>query len=176
MKPNTQGCETATVKPRRLTKAEKLARAERRTQIKERGNHPGIIKVARYWTRRYKAGYELRCEDWLLGEKTPATRMTAAYNPHGDFIGGARDAHYLCVKRGIAPILRTNQSNVCSIGYCSRDGKWYGWSHRAIYGFKVGDTIKEGDCTADGPLPIGFTALDIEDAKMMAEVFAESVS
>jgi hypothetical protein len=25
------------------------------------------------------------------------------------------------------------------------DGKWYGWSHRAIYGFKPGDTVKPGD-------------------------------
>jgi len=25
------------------------------------------------------------------------------------------------------------------------DGKYYGWSHRAVYGFGVGDTIKMGD-------------------------------
>ncbi len=169
-------CETATVKPRRLTKSEKLARAKRRTQIKECGNHSGIVVVQRHWTRRYKAGYELRCEEWLHSDEMPAIRMTSAYNPHGEYIGTARNAHYLCVKRGIAPIKANPKHSVCSIGYCSRDGKWYGWSHRAIYGFKVGDTIKKGDCTADGPLPLGFTALDIEDALMMAEAFAASVS
>jgi len=25
------------------------------------------------------------------------------------------------------------------------DGKYYGWSHRAVFGFKIGDKIKEGD-------------------------------
>ena len=32
------------------------------------------------------------------------------------------------------------------VGYSPKDGKWYGWSHRAIYGFKVGSTCKKGDC------------------------------
>ena len=27
-------------------------------------------------------------------------------------------------------------------GKAEADGKWYGWSHRAIHGFKVGDTVK----------------------------------
>lgn len=30
-----------------------------------------------------------------------------------------------------------------SIGKAA-NGKWYGWSHRAVYGFKEGDTIKSG--------------------------------
>ena len=34
----------------------------------------------------------------------------------------------------------------CSIGFCQREQKWYGWSHRAIYGFGIGSTIKKGDC------------------------------
>ena len=32
------------------------------------------------------------------------------------------------------------------VGFSPKDGKWYGWSHRAIYGFKVGSTCKKGDC------------------------------
>lgn len=32
------------------------------------------------------------------------------------------------------------------VGYSPRDGKWYGWSHRAICGFKVGSACKKGDC------------------------------
>lgn len=31
------------------------------------------------------------------------------------------------------------------VGYSPDAGKWYGWSHRAIYGFKVGSTCKKGD-------------------------------
>jgi hypothetical protein len=29
-----------------------------------------------------------------------------------------------------------------SVAQAEADGKWYGWSHRAIYGFGVGDTVK----------------------------------
>lgn len=39
------------------------------------------------------------------------------------------------------------------VGFSPKDGKWYGWSHRAIFGFSVGSTCKKGDChyTADNP-------------------------
>ena len=32
------------------------------------------------------------------------------------------------------------------VGFSPKDGKWYGWSHRAIYGFEVGSTCRKGDC------------------------------
>lgn len=32
------------------------------------------------------------------------------------------------------------------VGFSPKDKKWYGWSHRAIFGFKVGSTCKKGDC------------------------------
>jgi len=32
------------------------------------------------------------------------------------------------------------------VGKSQKDGKWYGWSHRAIYGFEIGSTCKKGDC------------------------------
>lgn len=31
-------------------------------------------------------------------------------------------------------------------GFCPDDKLWYGWSHRAIYGFTIGSTCKKGDC------------------------------
>jgi hypothetical protein len=83
------------------------------------------------------------------------------------------------------------ESKVCSIGKSRKDGKWYGWSHRAIFGFKIGDVVKEGDLTntsgfipeylAEHPeedlsLPIGFKAMTDEDARRMAIAFAEAVS
>ncbi len=36
------------------------------------------------------------------------------------------------------------------IGFSPKDNKWYGWSHRAIYGFEVGSTCKKGDCHYKG--------------------------
>jgi hypothetical protein len=32
------------------------------------------------------------------------------------------------------------------VGFSPKDKKWYGWSHRAIFGFKIGSTCKKGDC------------------------------
>ena len=71
------------------------------------------------------------------------------------------------------------------------NGKWYGWSHRAVYGFKTGDKV-EGDSGAkkvDYPkLPDGnndwdngkyeddFTIRDDDHAKEVAIRFADSVS
>ena len=64
------------------------------------------------------------------------------------------------------------------------------WSHRAIFGFGIGDVVKMGDCCAspgfdeeyiakhpeaDQSLPVGFEAVTLEDAKRMAIAFADSV-
>jgi len=32
------------------------------------------------------------------------------------------------------------------VGFSPKDGKWYGWSHRAIFGFEIGSTCKKGNC------------------------------
>ena len=37
-------------------------------------------------------------------------------------------------------------SKIASIGYCKKEQKWYGWSHRAMLGFGVGSSVKVGDC------------------------------
>jgi hypothetical protein len=45
---------------------------------------------------------------------------------------------------------------VAQIGFSDKEQKWYGWSHRAIYGFGMGDEITEDS--------IGFVPGTIEDA------------
>lgn len=164
-------------------------------------------------TRKYKAGYEVRDElhgvefeaevlsqgkyigrdtDKLLIllNKETTVLVKSAYNSAGDYIGTKQVAHFLCSKKGIKPEKAKPSNNVCSIGFCESEQKWYGWSHRAIFGFGIGDRVKEGDCTAssgwtaeylkdhpedDLSLPIGFTAMTLEDAKRMAITFADSV-
>lgn len=39
----------------------------------------------------------------------------------------------------------TPGSQVHSIGFSPKNQKWYGWSHRAVYGFGIGSKVKEGD-------------------------------
>lgn len=164
-------------------------------------------------TRNYKVGYQVReelsrtnFEAVVLdeyGEIDTETQkvidfitepsdviVQSAYTLSGDYIGNKRTAHLL-FKRGIKPEKANPTHNVCSIGFCEREQKWYGWSHRAIYGFGIGDEVKEGDCTnssgfieeylkehpeEDLSLPVGFIAKDLIDAKRMAIAFASSVS
>jgi len=32
------------------------------------------------------------------------------------------------------------------LGFSTKDHKWYGWSHSAIFGFEIGSECKKGDC------------------------------
>ena len=164
-------------------------------------------------TRKYKAGYEVREElcktdfeavtigaqthdpqeiiNYINEHKGEHVIVKSAYTPDGYYIGSPESAKFLIKKLGIKPELSKSDNNVCSIGFCEREQKWYGWSHRAIFGFGIGDTVKEGDCTnssgrteeylkehpeEDRSLPIGFTARNLDDAKRMAIAFADSVS
>lgn len=88
--------------------------------------------------------YELREQTMEIEGSAPVT-ITSAHTPNGAYIGNEDWAQEL-EKRGIAPELRTPDSGVCSIGFCEQEQKWYGWSHRAIWGFGIGDTVKKGNC------------------------------
>ena len=122
-------------------------------------------------------------------ESQQPCEMESFYSKDGGYIGRWDDFEKLVMKRGINPEKANVRDNVCSIGKSRHDGKWYGWSHRAIYGFSIGDTVKEGDCCAmcgtleefrtsenDKSLPVGFVAKTEEDCKRMAIAFADSVS
>jgi hypothetical protein len=101
--------------------------------------------------------------------------MRWAENLEGDYIGTPREAFYLCRTKGIRPEKIDYRAKVCSIGFCEQEQKWYGWSHRAMYGFGVGDEVKKGDGAAES-LPVGFVAKTLDDAKRIATAFARSVS
>ena len=151
-------------------------------------------------TRRYKAGYEVRTE-LIDGKEFECAdfEIKSAYTPDGHYIGSSKDAYRLCKLRGIKPQPRlpkkpeanNGRGRTCSIGFCEREQKWYGWSHRAISGFGIGAEVVKGDCCAssgwtdeylkehpeeDLSLPVGFVATSLDDAKRMAIAFAESVS
>lgn len=65
--------------------------------------------------------------------------------------------------------------------------KWFGWSHRGKAGFGVGSVVKKGDVIEDESegekfykdgkgFKAGFKAKTLEDAKKMAELYAERMS
>ena len=41
---------------------------------------------------------------------------------------------------------RGNGDNTTNLGFNPEEQKWYGWSHRAIFGFGIGSECKEGNC------------------------------
>ena len=97
--------------------------------------------------RRYKAGYEIRTEyydDSRYGGDGLTVKV--AYTPSGDYIGDTKFAYRLCKKWGIRPEKISQNHSVCSIGFCEKEQRWYGWSHRSICGFAVGHKVKKGDC------------------------------
>lgn len=109
----------------------------------------------------------------------------------GHYIGDVKWANLLCDNKGIVPEKADPEHNVCSIGFCEKEQKWYGWSHRVIYGFGIGDVVEKGDSAAtsgwtddylaehpeeDKRVPVGFEAKTLDDAKRIAVAFAESVS
>ena len=52
------------------------------------------------------------------------------------------------LKRGITEQIQDGYGapNTCCIGFNPIEKKWYGWSHRAIFGFGIGSECKKGDC------------------------------
>lgn len=141
--------------------------------------------------RRYKAGYEIREELWKAYSRDKGIMMRQAYTPKGDYIGDSASAHRLCKRLGIKPEKANPEHCCCSIGYSKTNNAWYGWSHRAICCFVVGDAVQEGDLTAssgwtdeyllahpeeDLSLPVGFEAKTLDDCKRMAIAFANAVA
>ena len=84
--------------------------------------------------------YELRFERSDLVD----VELCCAYTLNGDYIGTEEEAEWLINEKGIAPVKRHPDHKRCSIGFCENEQKWYGWSHRAIFGFGIGDEVKKG--------------------------------
>jgi len=134
----------------------------------------------------------IKFENWQVDDKEKPIFMVSVYTEQGGYIGSLDNMTLgLLDKYGILPEKANSDHNVCSIGKSFKDNKWYGWSHRAIHGFQIGDEVKEGDCCAtpgvtdeylkdhpeaDKSLPVGFKAMVESDCKRMAIAFAESVS
>ena len=70
---------------------------------------------------------------------------------------------------------RQSSHAIPSYGWAA-NGKCYGWSHRAIYGFKKGDTIKPGQISYKNNNKKPYTIKTDKEAEKHAIRFAESVS
>ena len=66
----------------------------------------------------------------------------------GNWLGDSKHARMLCKKYKLMNIQKIHKDHSsCSIGFNKEKQKYYGWSHRAIYGFGIGSKCKRGDCS-----------------------------
>lgn len=82
-------------------------------------------------------------------------------------------------KHGIVSKKAKPSHQVHSIGYSEKEKKYYGWSHRAVVGFKIGDKIfepKYGDDKTPYTQHGKKTIRNIADAEKAAKAFARYVS
>ncbi len=72
------------------------------------------------------------------------SKLDGSYFTH---VGLESDLKFL-LKKGIIKELQSasGSGRTVSLGFNPEENKWYGWSHRAIYGFTIGSTCKPGDC------------------------------
>ena len=69
--------------------------------------------------------------------------------------------------------ITTVSCNGAAIGFSEKEQKWYGWSHRAIYGFGIGDIPIE---CYPGKTVKGKKIKTLDQAKEAAIKFSKSVS
>ena len=132
------------------------------------------IKVIRTIWSKDRGRYILRREVKTFFEDEESDLVSAYSKVDNSYIGTEKNAKFLD-ELEIVPQKANPDDGVSSIGLSSKDNKWYGWSHRAYYGFEPGSTIKPGDSGYD-PKKGEWTAKTMADAKQMAIDFADSVS
>jgi hypothetical protein len=125
-------------------------------------------------------GYYSKTEKITYPGSKPFT-TTSFYTIDGDYyIGDEKWAKMLTQKRGLTKIQTSfKDSKVANIGFNEKEQKWYGWSHRAMFGFGIGDKIFKEQFGNDHTKFSEHGDKKIEtlsDAKLAAGRFAEYVS
>lgn len=122
-------------------------------------------------------GDEFGCEDF---------EVNSAYSSAGIYLGDKRTAEFIVTKKGIKPQLADPGHAIASIGFQKEECKWYGWSHRAICGFTLGDRIFDENYRSDlsdamrGRIPFikhgDRTIATLDEAQLSAKNFGNYVS
>jgi len=87
-------------------------------------------------------------EELMPGPLDYSGTWEVATNKEGTYIGTPDHAKNLIEKYGLTKLQGTKDcKNHCCIGYNPTEQKWYGWSHRTIFGFGIGSKTKKGDCS-----------------------------
>jgi len=141
------------------------------------------FKVEKVVFQRNYPGYLYRREivdDSEHGGEGNLPMVNCYSSENGIWIGDAKTALLLCKKKGLRNLQgRSPTGGIAVIGFNESEQKWYGWSHRAICGFGLGDRIfEERFGNDDTPfVKHGKKVIkNIGQAKTAAKRFASSVS
>ena len=160
-----------------------------------------LYPVIREYQGDLPDGYPGEWKNYPLVTNDDWDRCPVNYS-HGEFMttsghpAGSFDLIYnLHRKYGITYFgVKDLSVNVASIGFSPQNQKWYGWSHRAIHGFGIGDGMfkcwfeDEPECRYAHPgiegcneciydiMEPNTKITDLEQAKQVAKLFAGSVS
>lgn len=132
-------------------------------------------RVIRQWS--LWPGFTASEERWFHYSDPRPVNITCVYNAQKQYVGDVKFARYL-ISEGISPELSSPQHSVCSIGFCAREKKWAGWSHRAMCKFGIGDRIFEEDYGNDQTLfkDHGARVIEtLEHAREAAVAFADYI-
>lgn len=105
----------------------------------------------------------------LISGYTVTTWLKNNYNY--DKLGEKKSEHEKFLKKhGIKP-------EGYGIGFSESENAWYGWTHRGIYGFKIGDIVKKGDVVVGTDhIRVGFKAKTLDDCKKLAKAYSKALS
>lgn len=170
-----------------MSPVQKLALAIHTEQVMYKDSEVSILSVERI--REIINVYLPQLQEEKV-KPTPTSYFIAAWSIiDGSYIGDVAVAEHF-ESLGIVPQTFANHKAAC-IGFCEKDQKRYGWSHRWMSGFGIGFVAKEwAICTTIGvsdealalnpelniAVPVGFECKTLEDCKKCAEAFAEAVS
>ena len=116
--------------------------------------------------------------------------MSIEVHHKGCYVGTLETAHQL-LKLGIYdPKPHRKSTKHCGIGYSSKHKKFYGWNHRSINGYKIGDVLKPGNLATENSwtdeyiqenphkataLPVGTKLYTIDDCEKAAIAYCYAI-
>lgn len=129
-------------------------------------------------TTEYKTFVAIEIEVNTEGYKRKETECYA--KDTGIYIGDLKTALFLCENKKLTKLQPSRIENtIATIGYSESEQKWYGWSHRAICGFGIGDKVFDENFERDDTTPFVECGTEViqrlSQAKRAAINFAEYV-
>lgn len=102
--------------------------------------------------------------------------MESYYNEDGVFIDCVPSGLVqVLIEYEVEPIPRDPGHHMCSIGFSKKNQKWYGWSHRGMFGFGVGHKVTVEEAERLG-VEVDSVAETLDDCRTLAIQYAEMAS